>query len=273
MSAQHADTHPPLTPTAAAGLPPLSPHLIRRARVCVCVCVCLAVCVCAQRFTQVTLIALLWGPNSGGLSLIGDVADVMLDCLASCGSNQAAAAAANTPALGMARRRQRRHAALRSLLQPGSSIVNAGAASRSNAPTSWQWLANGDAVMVLVTLCVVLPLSCRRHMRSLDSAAAAGMVIICALCVVLAWRAVGAGMPAIVDGQFPLWSMRVCGGSGVEGGGWEAGKRNKEGKREVVHTHTPFLHDHQRERGTIEPATTPPATPWHKCHAPVMTLV
>lgn len=34
-----------------------------------------------QVFTQVMLIALLWGPNSGGLMMIGDVAQVMCDKL------------------------------------------------------------------------------------------------------------------------------------------------------------------------------------------------
>lgn len=63
--------------------------------------------------------------------------------------------------------------------------------------------------MVVVTIFVVLPLSCQKHMRSLQNAAAAGMLVVAGLCALLAIKAVGAGMPAVASGEFKLWSLKV----------------------------------------------------------------
>jgi hypothetical protein len=63
--------------------------------------------------------------------------------------------------------------------------------------------------MVVMTVLVVLPLSCQKHMRSLETAAAAGMLVILALLGVLMVGALHAGLPAVVDGQLPVWSLKV----------------------------------------------------------------
>lgn len=84
----------------------------------------------------------------------------------------------------------------------------------------WQWLgsskawllsclADGQGLMVVMTLLVVLPLSCQKHMRSLETAAAVGMLVILALLAVLMVGALRAGLPAVVDGQLPVWSLKV----------------------------------------------------------------
>lgn len=74
----------------------------------------------------------------------------------------------------------------------------------------WRWLANGNTLMALVTIVVVLPLSCQKHMRSLQNAAAAGMLVVAGLCALLAVKAVSAGMPAVSNGEFELFSFKVC---------------------------------------------------------------
>jgi hypothetical protein len=170
-----------------------------------------------QVFTQVTLIALLWGPNSGGLSLMGDVAQVMCDrafgnpptlgyffglptTLSSSNSTMAAAAAAVSAGAG-------------SVLE--SSVAGAASAYASWVPdsllhsTNLGWLLNGQVLMVLMTIFAVYPLSCQKHMRSLEGAAGAGLLIVAALCALLGFKAWSQGWPAIADGQFPLWSLRV----------------------------------------------------------------
>jgi hypothetical protein len=158
-----------------------------------------------QVFTQVTLIALLWGPNSGGLSLMGDVAQVMCD-----------RAFGNPPTLG--------YFLGHSTLHSNSTMAAAAAADRSSLGASvfgsWLpdsllhsnnlgWLLNGQVLMVLMTIVAVYPLSCQKHMRSLEGAAGAGLLIVAGLCGLLAFKAWSEGFPAIADGQFPLWSLRV----------------------------------------------------------------
>jgi hypothetical protein len=172
-----------------------------------------------QVFTQVTLIALLWGPNSGGLSLMGDVAQVMCDrafgnpptighlfghtassSSSSSNSTMAAAAAAALAAAG----------------SPASSLAGAAAPSYASwvpdsllHSTNLGWLLNGQVLMVLMTICAVYPLSCQKHMRSLEGAAGAGLLIMVGLCGLLGFKAWSQGWPAIADGEFPLWSLRV----------------------------------------------------------------
>jgi hypothetical protein len=46
-------------------------------------------------------------------------------------------------------------------------------------------------------------------MRSLETAAAAGMLVILALLGVLMVGALHAGLPAVADGQLPVWSLKV----------------------------------------------------------------
>lgn len=77
------------------------------------------------------------------------------------------------------------------------------------SPSGVWALANGQTGMVLVTLLAVFPLSCQKHMRSLESAAAAGMAVVVALLAWLAYKASAEGFPAVADGQFSLWSLQV----------------------------------------------------------------
>lgn len=156
----------------------------------------LCLCSSAQLFTQFILISLLWAPNSGGLSLMGDVAQVMVDQVKIIMAAGPAATSAAPTALG----------------------ASSAAASASSAPVSWllsgkAWLlsclADGQRLMVLATVLVVLPLSCQKHMRSLETAAAVGMMVVFVLLAVLMVGALDAGLPAIKDGQVPLWSLKV----------------------------------------------------------------
>lgn len=148
-----------------------------------------------QRFTQFILISLLWAPNSGGLSLMGDVAQVMVD--------QVKLILAAAPAAAGA---------------PTAAAAPLGSGAAASAVSSWlasskAWLlsclADGQSLMVVMTVLVVLPLSCQKHMRSLETAAAVGMLVVVALLGVLAVGALAAGLPAVMDGQLPLWSLKV----------------------------------------------------------------
>lgn len=62
--------------------------------------------------------------------------------------------------------------------------------------------------MVLLTLCVVLPLSLRRQMRSLDRVAALGTVLVVILCGIVIYSCVSAGFPALKSGDFPIFSIK-----------------------------------------------------------------
>lgn len=159
-------------------------------------------CCCPQLFTQAILISLLWAPNSGGLSLMGDVAQVMVDNVKLI----IAAPAASIPAPAAA-------SALSGALSSGQPVS-------ADLGSGWRWLgssqawllsclADGQSLMVVMTVLVVLPLSCQKHMRSLETAAAAGMLVILALLGVLMVGALHAGLPAVVDGQLPVWSLKV----------------------------------------------------------------
>jgi amino acid permease len=158
-------------------------------------------------FTQAVLIALLWAPNSGGISLMGDVAQVMVgqvqDIYYSSTAAGAAAAAAGLGAISS-----------NSSSIVTSSVVSSDATSGSSwlsAGGDWLWLRAGDGQswMVAMTVLAVLPLSCQKHMRNLESAAAAGLVVVLGLLGALAYRAISAGMPALADGQVPLWSLQL----------------------------------------------------------------
>uniref|UniRef100_A0A383V717 Amino acid transporter transmembrane domain-containing protein n=1 Tax=Tetradesmus obliquus TaxID=3088 RepID=A0A383V717_TETOB len=177
-------------------------------------------------FTQVTLIALLWGPNSGGLSLMGDVAQVMCDrafgnpptlghffglpTSNSSSSNSTITAAGATSAFSAAY----------SPVGSFDSFAGAAAAAAVSPYASWVpdsllhstnlgWLLNGQALMVIMTIIAVYPLSCQKHMRSLESAAGVGLLIVAALCGLLGYKAWSQGFPAVTSGEFPLWSLRV----------------------------------------------------------------
>jgi len=148
-----------------------------------------------QLFTQVILISLLWAPNSGGLSLMGDVAQVMVDQVSLIRT-------ASHPAA-----------------PPAAAAGSSSSSSWTAAGKDWvlSCLADGQSLMVVMTLLVVLPLSCQKHMRSLETAAAVGMLVILALLAVLMVGALQAGLPALADGELPLWSLKV--GTGRQGGG------------------------------------------------------
>eukprot|EP00882_Tetradesmus_deserticola_P007880 GHRQ01008295.1.p1 GENE.GHRQ01008295.1~~GHRQ01008295.1.p1 ORF type:complete len:441 (+),score=174.27 GHRQ01008295.1:41-1324(+) len=93
---------------------------------------------------------------------------------------------------------------------PAGGFLHAGKATVSLLhSTSLGWLLNGQVLMVLMTVCAVYPLSCQKHMRSLEGAAGAGLLIVAALCGLLGFKAWSQGWPAIANGQFPLWSLRV----------------------------------------------------------------
>jgi sodium-coupled neutral amino acid transporter 11 len=62
--------------------------------------------------------------------------------------------------------------------------------------------------MVLMTLCVVLPLSFSRHFRSLDRVAALGTVLVVILCGIVIHSCVLAGFPALKSGDFPILSIK-----------------------------------------------------------------
>jgi hypothetical protein len=155
---------------------------------------CCPVRLVLQLFTQFILISLLWAPNSGGLSLMGDVAQVMVDQvkLILAGGSTATAAA---PAVAAA--------------APLASLASNWQGVASSKAWLLSCLADGQSLMVVMTVLVVLPLSCQKHMRSLESAAAVGMLVILALLAVLTVGALQAGLPAVVNGQLPLWSLQV----------------------------------------------------------------
>jgi hypothetical protein len=176
-----------------------------------------------QVFTQVTLIALLWGPNSGGLSLMGDVAQVMCDrafgnppTIGHLFGHNADSSSSSSGNSTMAA------AALTAAGSPASSLAGESLAGAASPYASWVpdsllhstnlgWLLNGQVLMVLMTICAVYPLSCQKHMRSLEGAAGAGLLIMVGLCGLLGFNAWSQGWPAIADGEFPLWSLRVSG--------------------------------------------------------------
>ncbi len=49
------------------------------------------------------------------------------------------------------------------------------------------------------------------RMRSLETAAQAGVVIVIALAGIIVTEAVQYGFPAIYNGELPLWGIKVCG--------------------------------------------------------------
>ncbi|KAF6264352.1 hypothetical protein COO60DRAFT_177404 [Scenedesmus sp. NREL 46B-D3] len=68
---------------------------------------------------------------------------------------------------------------------------------------------NGRSCMAAVALLVLFPLCLQRHMRELEKAATAGVVVVVGLIALLATSAVREGFPAVQDGQLPLWSLQV----------------------------------------------------------------
>ncbi|WIA15022.1 hypothetical protein OEZ85_001723 [Tetradesmus obliquus] len=68
---------------------------------------------------------------------------------------------------------------------------------------------NGRSCMAAVALLVLFPLCLQRHMRELEKAATAGVVVVAGLIALLATDAFQEGFPAIQDGQLPLWSLKV----------------------------------------------------------------
>lgn len=46
-------------------------------------------------------------------------------------------------------------------------------------------------------------------MRSLELAGTAGVGVIVVIAGIMVWTAVQAGMPAIADGDLPLWGLKV----------------------------------------------------------------
>jgi hypothetical protein len=168
-------------------------------------------------FTQFVLISLLWAPNSGGLSLMGDVAQVMVEQVKIIMAG--AAAAAPGPAAAAA-------AAAPGVVAAASSASSTAAglgslASWLGASKAWllSCLADGQSLMVVMTVLVVLPLSCQKHMRSLETAAGVGMVVVVALLAVLMAGALHAGLPALASGDLQLWSLQVS-WTGFGVGGW-----------------------------------------------------
>eukprot|EP00877_Chromochloris_zofingiensis_P007157 jgi/Chrzof1/2695/Cz11g25150.t1 len=70
---------------------------------------------------------------------------------------------------------------------------------------------NGRSCMILVALLVLYPLCLQRHMRELETAATAGVVLVLLLIGLLGVKAVEEGFPAIQNGELPLWSLKVDG--------------------------------------------------------------
>uniref|UniRef100_A0A383VGQ9 Amino acid transporter transmembrane domain-containing protein n=1 Tax=Tetradesmus obliquus TaxID=3088 RepID=A0A383VGQ9_TETOB len=68
---------------------------------------------------------------------------------------------------------------------------------------------NGRSCMAAVALLVLFPLCLQRHMRELEKAATAGVVVVAGLIALLATDTFQEGFPAIQDGQLPLWSLKV----------------------------------------------------------------
>eukprot|EP00882_Tetradesmus_deserticola_P021587 GHRQ01023369.1.p1 GENE.GHRQ01023369.1~~GHRQ01023369.1.p1 ORF type:complete len:212 (+),score=81.99 GHRQ01023369.1:248-883(+) len=68
---------------------------------------------------------------------------------------------------------------------------------------------NGRSCMAAVAVLVLFPLCLQRHMRELEKAATAGVVVVVGLIALLATKAVQEGFPAVQDGQLPLWSLQV----------------------------------------------------------------
>jgi sodium-coupled neutral amino acid transporter 11 len=62
--------------------------------------------------------------------------------------------------------------------------------------------------MLALVAAVVLPLSLSRRVRQLESAAAAGVVLVAGLAAVVVRAALAAGLPAIASGELPL--LRVA---------------------------------------------------------------
>jgi hypothetical protein len=134
---------------------------------------------------------------------MGDVAQVMVDQVKIILAAPAATAGA-APAAAAA-------AAAAATAPLGSSGVASAVLSWLASSKAWllSCLADGQSLMVVMTVLVVLPLSCQKHMRSLETAAAVGMLVVVALLGVLAVGALSAGLPAVMDGELPLWSLKV----------------------------------------------------------------
>lgn len=61
--------------------------------------------------------------------------------------------------------------------------------------------------MILLILVFVFPLSLKRQMRSLERAAAAGILLVISLVCIVAYNCISSGFPALMDGDFPLFSI------------------------------------------------------------------
>lgn len=77
--------------------------------------------------------------------------------------------------------------------------------------TAPYWWLSGRTVMSATALLVLFPLCLQRHMRQLDKAATAGVVVVVALIALLGTKAVQEGFPAIVNGELPLWQFQLDG--------------------------------------------------------------
>jgi hypothetical protein len=61
--------------------------------------------------------------------------------------------------------------------------------------------------MLLLTAVVVTPLSFTKHIKSLERAAVAGLLLVIALIAILMKSAVSSGLPAIRNGEFPIFGL------------------------------------------------------------------
>lgn len=70
-------------------------------------------------------------------------------------------------------------------------------------------LPSGRVCAAALTVAVVTPLSFLKRMRSLETAAAAGVGVVVALIAAVAASAVKADFPALRDGELPVWTPRT----------------------------------------------------------------
>eukprot|EP00878_Enallax_costatus_P003116 GHUV01003315.1.p1 GENE.GHUV01003315.1~~GHUV01003315.1.p1 ORF type:complete len:487 (+),score=112.67 GHUV01003315.1:283-1743(+) len=90
----------------------------------------------------------------------------------------------------------------------GYMLVHKLTTDQGLTPPIW---VNGRTCMTAVALLVLFPLCLQRHMRELEKAATAGVVLVLCLIVLLATEAVGRHFPAVQTGELPLWSLKVDG--------------------------------------------------------------
>lgn len=127
-------------------------------------------------FTQASLILLLYGTMCGGLSLLSDVCSTVLATAATLWCEGGPDRCALGP---------------------------------DGAPASpWPWVSGRGLCLAAVAL-VLGPLCVQRHMRGLERAATAGLVIVVGLIALLGWRAGSEGFPALRSGELPLWAIKV----------------------------------------------------------------